>query len=329
MSLLRIKKPKTRKGKVALLEREPKIVENIKHCLILEGRKVSTNIKELLKDICTFKKPNCKQLTRNNDITPFEDQVPLEKLTSKSDCHLFVFGSHSKKRPDNLIMGRVYDNQILDMIEFGLKQYKGMKEFKNEKIGVMCKPCLVFNGDHWVRSEELRRVKSLLVDMFHVEDVSLINFTNHIYNYENNFSLKVETIRLQGIEHVISFTLTEDLTIMIRSYKILLKKSGLKTPRIELEEIGPSMDFSIRRTKIASKDLYKLATKKPAELQVKKKKNITRDGLGNVHARVHIDKQVINKLQTRKMKGLKKTPEEKKAARQLKKSSMKENMITA
>lgn len=139
----------------------------------------------------------------------------------------------------------------------------------------------------------------------------------------------MDTIRLQGIEHVISFTLVDDLTIMMRSYKILLKKSGLRTPRIELEEIGPSIDFSIRRTKIASKDLYKLAHKKPAELKVTKKKNVSRDAFGNVNARVHIDKQVVNKLQTRKMKGLKKTPEERKAARKLKKSAAKENSAVA
>lgn len=41
MSLLRIQKPKTRKGKVALLDKEPKVIENIKNALILEGRKVS------------------------------------------------------------------------------------------------------------------------------------------------------------------------------------------------------------------------------------------------------------------------------------------------
>lgn len=116
---------------------------------------------------------------------------------------------------------------------------------------------------------------------------------------------------------------------MMRSYKILLKKSGLRTPRIELEEIGPAIDFSIRRTKIASKDLYKLSHRKPAELKVTKKKNVTRDALGNVNARVHIDKQVVNKLQTRKMKGLKKTPEEKKAARKLKKTAAKENAAAA
>jgi ribosome production factor 2 len=137
----------------------------------------------------------------------------------------------------------------------------------------------------------------------------------------------VDSIRLQGIEHVISFTLVDDLSIMMRSYKILLKKSGIRTPRIELEEIGPAIDFSIRRTKIASKDLYKMSHRKPAELKVTKKKNVSRDAFGNVNARVHIDKQNVGKLQTRKVKALKKTPEEKKAARKLKKTAAKENAI--
>lgn len=149
---------------------------------------------------------------------------------------------------------------------------------------------------------------------------------SYLFNFSQLFQIfQIESIRLQGIEHVISFTVTEDLTILIRSYKILLKKSGGRVPRIELEEIGPSLDLSIRRAKIASKDLYKQAHKKPAELKVTKRKNVERDGLGNVKARVHIDKQEVTKLQTRKMKGLKKTPEEKKELRKAKKLAAKTN----
>lgn len=143
------------------------------------------------------------------------------------------------------------------------------------------------------------------------------------YFYLPPYDFQVETIRLQGIEHVLSFTVTEDMIIQMRSYKILLRKSGTRTPRIELEEIGPSLDLSIRRTKIASKDLYKLAHKRPAELKVTKKKNVTKDAFGNLQGRVHIDKQEVNKLQTRKMKGLKKTPEEKKELRKAKKLAAK------
>lgn len=53
----------------------------------------------------------------------------------------------------------------------------------------------------------------------------------------------------------------------------------------------------------------KQACRKPKELKRVVKKNITVDGLGTKHGRIHIGKQDINKLQTRKMKGLKKTAE--------------------
>jgi hypothetical protein len=50
--------------------------------------------------------------------------------------------------------------------------------------------------------------------------------------------------------------------------RIQLKKSGSRIPRIELEEIGPSIDFKLRRIKISSDDLFRLACKKPKELKV-------------------------------------------------------------
>lgn len=52
----------------------------------------------------------------------------------------------------------------------------------------------------------------------------------------------------------------------------------------------------------------KLSKRSPKELKVTKKKNISRDGLGTTHGRIHVGKQNINSIQTRKMKGLKKTP---------------------
>lgn len=49
---------------------------------------------------------------------------------------------------------------------------------------------------------------------------------------------------------------------------MLLKKSGCKIPRIELEEMGPSLDLVLRRTHLASDDLYKLSLKQPKGLKV-------------------------------------------------------------
>jgi ribosome production factor 2 len=51
---------------------------------------------------------------------------------------------------------------------------------------------------------------------------------------------------------------------------------------------------------------------------VKKVKNISKDTFGTQHGQIHIPKQNIDKLQTRKMKGLKKTASEKKEQRKRK-----------
>lgn len=50
-------------------------------------------------------------------------------------------------------------------------------------------------------------------------------------------------------------------------------------------------------------------------MQIKKKKNVKKDNLGTTHGRIHVPKQKIDKLQTRKMKGLKKTAAERKEDR--------------
>lgn len=303
MSLLMIRKPKTRKGKKVLMAREPQLIEGPRSMLFVDGRKCGGDVKSCMKDLQQLKKPLIKVLNRNNDITPFDDPSSLEFLTQKNDCAMFAFGSTSKKRPNNLILGRIFENEVLDMVELGIKHYQAMSEFKNDKIGTCVKPCLVFNGPKWSQTEELRRLRDLLIDTFQKD--------------------KVEAIRLQGIEHVMSFTCNDDMTILMRSYKIQLKKSGQKTPRIELVEIGPSADFSIRRTKIASEALYKQARKQPKELKESKTKNITHDSLGNTHGRVHMGKQNLGKIQTRRVKGLKKSSEERKADRLKKKEMLK------
>lgn len=293
----RIVKPTTHRGKRAILDREPKLIENTKNTLFIKGRKTSAMLINCMKDLYDLKKPQGKMLNKSNDILPFEDITPIEEFSRKNDASMFISASHNKKRPNNLILGRMYDGHILDMIELGIEHYKPMKDFKTQKVTLGIKPCLLFAGELFEHNHEYSRTKNLLVDMFQRE--------------------KVEAVRLQGLEHVLMLTAAED-KIYFRSYRIQLKKSGSRTPRIELEEIGPSIDFKLRRTKISSDDLFKLARKKPKELKVKKVKNISKDSFGTQHGRIHIPKQNIGRLQTRKMKGLKKTASEKREQRKRK-----------
>jgi len=283
----RVVKPRTQKGKRALLDKEPKAKENTKEVLFIRGNKTSEVVMEAMKDLCAIKKPHAEFYAKKNDILPFEDHTKIEQFSKKLDKSLFVFGNHNKKRPHNLIFGRLFDHQMLDMIELGVKNYKGLKAFKNEKIAAGSKPCLLFSGQAFERSPEIKRLKNLFIDFFRGPEVT--------------------NIRLAGVEHCLQFTAAKEGVIQMRSYKILLKKSSSpKIPRVELEEIGPSMELVLRRVHLASDDLFKTACKAVKNLyKPKKKKNIEEDAFGSTLGTVHMPNQDVSRLQTRKMKGLK------------------------
>lgn len=54
-----------------------------------------------------LKKTFSMHMQRKNQILPFEDVTPLEKFSQKHDSSLFAFINHTKKRPHNLILGKV------------------------------------------------------------------------------------------------------------------------------------------------------------------------------------------------------------------------------
>lgn len=53
------------------------------------------------------------------------------------------------------------------------------------------------------------------------------------------------------------------MVFFLNSHRTILSKTSLKTPRVELKEVGPSVDFVVRRDHLASADLFKTACKRP------------------------------------------------------------------
>lgn len=284
----RIIKTKTQRGKRALAKREPKIVENAKQALMLRGATANTISLQFMKDLHSLKRMQSNLFGEKHTFIPFENITPIEELSQKYDVSLFGFCSHNKKRPNNIILGRLFDYHLLDMIELGIEQFKSLAEIKSSKVMTGTKPCMVFSGELWSQNEEYVRCKSLLTDFFKGEEV--------------------EQVLLTGFEHALTFT-AADGKIFFRSYKILMKKSGSKTPHIELEEIGPSADLVIRRTKLASADLFKTACRIPAQAKPKKVKNITKDVFGSKLGRIHMPRQDFKKLNVKRGRALR--PEKK------------------
>jgi ribosome production factor 2 len=82
------------------------------------------------------------------------------------------FGSHSKKRPDNLVIGRAYDHHIYDLVEVGVENFKPMESFKYDKKLVSqigSKPLIAFIGEGFENVEELKHLKEVLLDLLRGE----------------------------------------------------------------------------------------------------------------------------------------------------------------
>eukprot|EP00823_Brevimastigomonas_motovehiculus_P006900 TRINITY_DN5922_c0_g1_i1.p1 TRINITY_DN5922_c0_g1~~TRINITY_DN5922_c0_g1_i1.p1 ORF type:complete len:360 (-),score=87.23 TRINITY_DN5922_c0_g1_i1:369-1448(-) len=293
-------KSKNPRVKRILRAREPKIVENVKKCLLLKGTKTSALVSDALKELHHLKKPESRILSKRNDIHPFDNHSSIEFLCQHNDCSLFVFASHTKKRPHNLVMGRCFDFQLLDMFEFGIdpKNFRQMAAFTGRShIPFPSKPMLVFNGDMFDLNPEFSLMKNFFIDFFRGEEL--------------------EKISVEGLARVLSFTATENKTIHIRQYAAQMKKSGTKLPRIELEEAGPRMDFAFRRYKGAPDELRKKAMQVPKADKVhgqKKIKNIQKDEFGK-RGLIHMKPNNLNKINIFKgMRGLEARGKRKKEA---------------
>jgi len=279
--------PKSRAGKKFLEDRESKIVENTKQVLFMFGQPSSQICKDLSRDLCSITKPNSKVLDRKKECRPFEDVEPLEYLARKNDSSLFAFSTHNKKRPHNMTLGRMFNHKLLGMCEMGVnvKTFKAIKDFDCEGHGIGSKPCMTFSGDVFDSVPEYVQLKSILIDMFK--------------------GVVVDNIALSGLDHVLAFT-AADGEVAMRHYRIALKKSGTRVPLVELKEMGPRVDWTVRRSTLPAPDLKREAMKQSTQLKQKKRKNLETNSMGDTLGRIHMQAQNIHLLQTRKVKALKK-----------------------
>ncbi|KAL6764088.1 Brix domain-containing protein [Haematococcus lacustris] len=280
---------KTRRGRRILEQRAPKEVEDAKKVLFLYANKVSQVVKDVLLDLHMMKKTEAVKFSRKNEeCRPFEvgGETRLEFYASKTECGLFALGSHSKKRPHNMVLGRLFDGRLYDCLELGVEGFKSIRAFGNTGTGagLGAKPCIVFVGEKFDSVPGLKLARSLLLDMFRGETVATVN--------------------LAGVDRVVVATALEDAKLLLRQYVIKLKKSGTRMPRVELREMGPRLDLALRRTRTAAPDVQKEALAQP-RLGKRKEKNVASDNIEGKVGRMYMPKQKVDSMALAKPKGTK------------------------
>lgn len=184
---------------------------------------------------------------------------------------------------------------MLDMLELYVVKdtVRTLSQFKCEKCKVGLKPLLSFSGTQFESpvANQYTLAKSIFTDFFRGGESSNVD--------------------VEGLQLMINFAAGEDpqdgspAKIQMRCWRIITKRSGQRVPRVEVEEMGPRIDFTVGRTKEAEASMWKEAMKKPKGTEPKSKKNIETDIVGDKIGRIHLGKQDLTELQTRKMKGLK------------------------
>eukprot|EP00240_Pyramimonas_obovata_P005543 CAMPEP_0118928998 /NCGR_PEP_ID=MMETSP1169-20130426/6130_1 /TAXON_ID=36882 /ORGANISM="Pyramimonas obovata, Strain CCMP722" /LENGTH=323 /DNA_ID=CAMNT_0006871111 /DNA_START=19 /DNA_END=990 /DNA_ORIENTATION=+ len=290
-------KVKNKKGRRALERSAPKWNENAKRVLLAEGGKTSALTKSFLGQVHILKKGESVKFSRKNDqLKPFETggEVPLEFMCQKNDCSLFAVASHNKKRPHNIVLGRMFDYHLYDQLEIGIESMKTIQDFGSAAAGAGCgtKPLIIFMGEKFETQPEFKALKSLLTDLLRGQTV--------------------DKIALMGLDRVVLVAEAND-KVYFRQCVMKFKKSGTRVPRVELAEMGPSLDITLRRHRPPAAELEKEAMRAPPA--GKKVKNTSVDALGETYGRVYLPGQEVDEMALRKMKGLKRERRESAAAK--------------
>ncbi|EGR29115.1 hypothetical protein IMG5_162990 [Ichthyophthirius multifiliis] len=282
-----IRTPKTAKGRRLQKKKNPQLEEGIRKTLFIKGQKTSEQVSNFMKDLYSLKKINSLNFSRRHEIRPFEEIQQIENYCQKQDCAFFLFGSHNKKRPNNIVLGRIYDNHVLDMVELGINNLQS----QNEKLGLVdipaqCRPVLVFQGPLFDSEPSFVRIKNLLNDFF-VENIEV-----------------KEIDIIKGLKYTLVFT-ADQQNIYMKTYLIESNQQNDKGGNLSLTEIGPSASLNIRRSQFAPEETFKKACKQPKIKTKKQDKNVFKDSVGDKKVKVWLDRQNLDVLALKKRKKLK------------------------
>jgi ribosome production factor 2 len=246
---------------------EDKMNKKRKRFLIISTTKEATGISNEISMI----RGDAVKCTMKEKTSFFDSINDLEKIMSKKKCPLFMSTQINKSKEMILTVGRTFNKEIIDMMEFKVDEYKNTEYFVKEcgrvgpEIGV--KYFIIFQGLNDPR------VENLFLDIL---------------------NMKSKEICLENV-----------------MYAFILSKIGgnaysLKYARIltngDLEEVGPSISMECTRMFFCSNELFKKAcsVQKPG-----KTKNVSKNDFNDTIGTVHIGKQDLRDIRLKKGKGFK------------------------
>lgn len=138
-----------------------------------------------------------------------------------------------------------------------------LAQFKGAKCKVGVKPLISFSGSQFEdpvsegSEGEFALAKSIFLDFFRGGEAKEVD--------------------VEGLQWMINFAAAEEeledglrrKMVYMRCWKLVTKRSGQKLPRVEVEEMGPRIDFKIGRVRNAEQVVLREAMKKAKGTEVR------------------------------------------------------------
>ncbi|ETW29391.1 hypothetical protein PFFCH_03157 [Plasmodium falciparum FCH/4] len=150
---------KTRKGHLILKKREGVYEESSKYCLFIGSNKRSLILKNFMYDIYSIYKPlTCYMPKAHSNLSNIIDKIDkLVDICVHNNCSFFFSVFSTKKKPSRFIIGRLYNNKILDYYVFSLISYIPLKLFPlSKEILYDTKPIVLIQGSYFEQNETNR-----------------------------------------------------------------------------------------------------------------------------------------------------------------------------
>ncbi|EPR79130.1 Brix domain-containing protein 1 [Spraguea lophii 42_110] len=189
---------------------------------------------------------NCITMTTKNTVCPFDYTDKFQETLSKKECPLFFTSRKTKNNKNYFVIGRTYEKDILDMIEYEIIEFKTTTDFESIPPELNIRYFLIFEGME-------KREENLFLDIFNTSSYAVnindIKYMLIITKEENIFSLKL--YRVEGNRY---------------------------------EEIGPYIKFIETRKHFSDENKFLEACETDGNKRKKNiSKNIYNDTIGTIH----------------------------------------------
>ncbi|KAI5169805.1 ribosome production factor 2 [Pancytospora epiphaga] len=199
----------------------------------------------------------------SEDFNAHTDPDRTLKLMKKKKSSFFI---SMKEGGSSLAIGRTYDSQFLELVNFKVLKALSSTDFSAVPAEISVKYFLLFIN---IGNE---RLENMIMDLF---------------------SQQTHEVNLRGIRYAWIFS---------KSGEIYTLKFVRVMNDLSVEDIGPYFELEMETEFYCGDELWKAAL---GEKKTKKKKNVEKTGLKERIGKVHVDRQDLKDIRLKKSKGYK------------------------